>query len=50
MTVRATAAVAGVVMAALLSWSAGPPGALAKEKDQWSERLTFSTGRSASLM
>ncbi len=37
-----------IVAAVLLAWSVGAPGALGK--DQWAERLTFSTGRSVAYL
>jgi hypothetical protein len=40
----------GILLAALLSLAGGAPGALAKEKDQWAERLTFATGRSVAYL
>jgi hypothetical protein len=40
----------GILLAALLSWTVGAPGLLAKDKDQWAERLTFATGRSVAYL
>jgi len=40
----------GILLAALLSWAGGAPGVLARDKDQWAERLTFSTGRSVAYL
>jgi hypothetical protein len=40
----------GFLLAALLSWTADAPGALAKDKDQWAERLTFASGRSVAYL
>jgi hypothetical protein len=39
----------GILLAALLFWTPGAPGVLAKDKDQWTERLTFATGRSVAF-
>jgi hypothetical protein len=40
----------GILLAALLSWTVVAPGLLAKDKDQWAERLTFATGRSVTCL
>jgi len=40
----------GILLAALLFWTTGAPGVLAKEPDRWAERLTFATGRSVAYV